>query len=106
MVEGKEGGGRGRRVKEGWPGGEEGEMRGASGQSSCRCRIPTISMPDYMVYEEFNPQQSNGSYESRRGPFDFDVKTVWQREAEDREKEKKKVRARRPRGCVIALAAP
>ncbi|XP_032730911.1 uncharacterized protein C7orf57 homolog isoform X2 [Lontra canadensis] len=55
-------------------------------------QIPAVSMPDYMVYEEFNPQQSNGSYESRRGPFDFDVKTVWQREAEDREKEKKKVR--------------
>uniref|UniRef100_G1LDP3 Chromosome 7 open reading frame 57 n=1 Tax=Ailuropoda melanoleuca TaxID=9646 RepID=G1LDP3_AILME len=49
-------------------------------------------MPDYMVYEEFNPDQTNGNYESRRGPFDFDVKTVWQREAEEREKEKKKVR--------------
>uniref|UniRef100_A0ABI7XRE0 Uncharacterized protein n=1 Tax=Felis catus TaxID=9685 RepID=A0ABI7XRE0_FELCA len=48
-------------------------------------------MPDYMVYEEFNPDQNNGNYESRRGPFDFDVKTVWQREAEERE-EKKKVR--------------
>ncbi|XP_042769604.1 uncharacterized protein C7orf57 homolog isoform X1 [Panthera leo] len=54
-------------------------------------QIPAISMPDYMVYEEFNPDQNNGNYESRRGPFDFDVKTVWQREAEERE-EKKKVR--------------
>lgn len=48
-------------------------------------------MPDYMVYEEFNPKQANGSYESRRGPFDFDMKTVWQREAEELEKTKKKV---------------
>uniref|UniRef100_A0A8C9DSQ0 Chromosome 7 open reading frame 57 n=1 Tax=Prolemur simus TaxID=1328070 RepID=A0A8C9DSQ0_PROSS len=49
-------------------------------------------MPDYMVYEEFNPDHANGSYESRRGPFDFDMKTVWQREAEELGKEKKKVR--------------
>ncbi|XP_006901680.1 PREDICTED: uncharacterized protein C7orf57 homolog [Elephantulus edwardii] len=53
--------------------------------------IPVISLPDYMVYEEFSPSQANGSYESRRGPFDFDMKTVWQREAEEVE-EKKKVR--------------
>ncbi|XP_005630952.1 uncharacterized protein C7orf57 homolog isoform X1 [Canis lupus baileyi] len=55
-------------------------------------QIPNVSMPDYMVYEEFHPEPANGSYESRRGPFDFDVKTVWQREAEEREKEKRKVR--------------
>uniref|UniRef100_A0A8D2CX86 Chromosome 7 open reading frame 57 n=1 Tax=Sciurus vulgaris TaxID=55149 RepID=A0A8D2CX86_SCIVU len=54
--------------------------------------VPVVSMPDYMVYEEFNPGQANSSYESRRGPFDFDMKTVWQREAEELEKEKKKVR--------------
>ncbi|XP_012665506.2 uncharacterized protein C7orf57 homolog isoform X1 [Otolemur garnettii] len=54
--------------------------------------VPAFSMPDYMVYEEFNPDQANGSYESRRGPFDFDMKTVWQREAEELEKEKKKVK--------------
>ncbi|XP_025708847.1 uncharacterized protein C7orf57 homolog isoform X3 [Callorhinus ursinus] len=53
--------------------------------------IPAVSMPDYMVHEEVNPDQTNGNYESRRGPFDFDVKTVWQREAEERE-QKKKVR--------------
>ncbi|MBZ3880708.1 hypothetical protein SUZIE_159290 [Sciurus carolinensis] len=47
-------------------------------------------MPDYMVYEEFSPGQANSSYESRRGPFNFDMKTVWQREAEELEKEKKK----------------
>lgn len=54
--------------------------------------VPVVSMPDYMVYEEFHPDQSNGSYESRRGPFDFDMKTVWQREAEELEKTKKKVK--------------
>uniref|UniRef100_A0A673SMI7 Chromosome 7 open reading frame 57 n=2 Tax=Suricata suricatta TaxID=37032 RepID=A0A673SMI7_SURSU len=55
-------------------------------------QVPVISMPDYMVYEEFNPDHSNGNYEFRRGPFDFDVKSVWQREAEEQKKEKKKVR--------------
>ncbi|XP_037349178.1 uncharacterized protein C7orf57 homolog [Talpa occidentalis] len=54
-------------------------------------QVPAVSMPDYMVYEEFNPDQANGSYESKRGPFDFDMKTVWQREADELE-EKKKVR--------------
>lgn len=47
-------------------------------------------MPDYMVYQEFNPAQSNGSnYESKRGPFDFDMKTVWQRDADELEEKKK-----------------
>ncbi|XP_036057080.1 uncharacterized protein C7orf57 homolog isoform X2 [Onychomys torridus] len=54
--------------------------------------VPVVSMPDYMVYEEFNPGQANGSYESRRGPFDFDMKTVWQREAEELENTKRKVK--------------
>lgn len=32
------------------------------------------------------------SYETRRGPFDFDTKGVWQQEAEEKENaEKKKV---------------
>nr|XP_044992001.1 uncharacterized protein C7orf57 homolog isoform X2 [Jaculus jaculus] len=53
--------------------------------------VPMVSMPDYMVYEEFNPNQANGSYESRRGPFDFDMKTIWQREAEELEKKEKKL---------------
>ena len=76
------------------------------------CRIPNVSMPDYMVYEEFHPEPANGSYESRRGPFDFDVKTVWQREAEEREKEKRKVSGRLPCGAcgstrlsAVAVAA-
>lgn len=55
-------------------------------------QVPAVSIPDYMVYEEFNPDQATGNFESRMGPFDFDMKTVWQREAEELEKEKKKVR--------------
>lgn len=51
-----------------------------------------VSIPDYMVYEEFNPDQANGSYESRQGPFDFDRKTIWQREAEELENVKRKVK--------------
>lgn len=50
-------------------------------------------MPDYMVHEEFKSDQLNGNYETKRGPFDFDIKSIWQRDAEDKEnKEKKKVR--------------
>lgn len=54
--------------------------------------VPVVSIPDYMVYEEFNPDQANGSYESRQGPFDFDRKTIWQREAEELENVKRKVK--------------
>lgn len=64
-----------------------------------------MSIPDYMVYEEFSPDQSSGNYEFRRGPFDFDVKTVWQREAEELEKEKKKVTGALTDGMAL-LAAP
>ncbi|MXQ83374.1 hypothetical protein E5288_WYG001373 [Bos mutus] len=53
-------------------------------------QVPAVSIPDYMVYEEFNPDQATGNFESRMGPFDFDMKTIWQREAEELEKEKKK----------------
>ncbi|XP_053783240.1 uncharacterized protein C7orf57 homolog isoform X2 [Desmodus rotundus] len=49
-------------------------------------------VPDYMVHEEFNPSLAQGGYESRRGPFDFDMKTVWQREAEELETKKQKLR--------------
>ncbi|XP_037660264.1 uncharacterized protein C7orf57 homolog [Choloepus didactylus] len=51
--------------------------------------VPAVFMPDYMVYEEFSPSQANGIYESRRGPFDFDMKTIWQREAKELEERKK-----------------
>ncbi|XP_030727216.1 uncharacterized protein C7orf57 homolog isoform X1 [Globicephala melas] len=57
-----------------------------------RRQVPAASIPDYMVYEESNRDHASGNYESRRGPFDFDMKTVWQREAEELVKEKKKVR--------------
>lgn len=63
------------------------------------CRVPAVHVPDYMVYEEFNPDPAAGHYESRRGPFDFDVKTVWQREAEELE-EKRKVTAAVARGLA------
>ncbi|EHB03956.1 hypothetical protein GW7_10271 [Heterocephalus glaber] len=59
--------------------------------TASRRAVPVVAMPDYMVYEEFHPSQANGGYESRRGPFNFDMKSVWQREAEELE-EKKKVR--------------
>lgn len=55
------------------------------------CRAPAARVPDYMVYEEFSPALADGTYVSRMGPFDFDVKTVWQREAEEPQKERKKV---------------
>uniref|UniRef100_A0A8D0HA11 Chromosome 7 open reading frame 57 n=1 Tax=Sphenodon punctatus TaxID=8508 RepID=A0A8D0HA11_SPHPU len=56
-------------------------------------RAHAPSLPNYMIHEEFNPDQLNGSYESKRGPFDFDMKSVWQRDAEDKEnKERKKVK--------------
>ncbi|KAM4908077.1 uncharacterized protein C7orf57 homolog [Sylvia borin] len=57
----------------------------------CRSCVP--SLPDYMDHREFMADDNHGnSYETRRGPFDFDTKSVWQREAEDKEKaEKKKI---------------
>ncbi|XP_006136408.2 uncharacterized protein C7orf57 homolog isoform X2 [Pelodiscus sinensis] len=52
------------------------------------------SVPDYMVHEEFKPDHLNGNYETKRGPFDFDMKSIWQRDAEDKEnKEKRKENA-------------
>lgn len=60
--------------------------------TSLQREVPAVSIPEYMVYEEFNPDQANGSYESRQGPFDFDRKTIWQREAEELENVKRKVK--------------
>ncbi|KAM4705395.1 uncharacterized protein C7orf57 homolog isoform 2-T2 [Rhinophrynus dorsalis] len=48
---------------------------------------PLRNIPDYMVHEEFNTEENDQKYEGKRGPFDFDQKTVWQRESEDPEKE-------------------
>ncbi|KAM6142984.1 LOW QUALITY PROTEIN: uncharacterized protein C7orf57 homolog [Phoenicopterus ruber ruber] len=52
------------------------------------------SLPDYMIHREFKADDHRGnSYERRRGPFDFDMKSVWQRDAEHKENtEKKKVK--------------
>uniref|UniRef100_A0A8C3J2B3 Chromosome 7 open reading frame 57 n=1 Tax=Calidris pygmaea TaxID=425635 RepID=A0A8C3J2B3_9CHAR len=52
------------------------------------------SLPDYMIHREFKADDHHGnSYKTRRGPFDFDMKSVWQRDAEDKENtEKKKVK--------------
>ncbi|XP_075271416.1 uncharacterized protein C7orf57 homolog [Opisthocomus hoazin] len=52
------------------------------------------SLPDYMVHREFKADDHRGnSYETSRGPFDFDMKSIWQRDAEDKENaEKKKVK--------------
>ncbi|XP_069469427.1 uncharacterized protein C7orf57 homolog isoform X2 [Ambystoma mexicanum] len=47
----------------------------------------TSYMPDYMVHEDSKVEDPDNKYESRRGPFDFDVKTVWQRDVDDNEKE-------------------
>ncbi|XP_010284681.1 PREDICTED: uncharacterized protein C7orf57 homolog, partial [Phaethon lepturus] len=49
------------------------------------------SLPDYMICREFKADDHHGnSYEMRRGPFDFDTKNVWQRDAEDKENAEKK----------------
>ncbi|XP_066169443.1 uncharacterized protein C7orf57 homolog [Sylvia atricapilla] len=63
-----------------------------AGIEESRSYVP--SLPDYMDHREFMADDHHGnSYETRRGPFDFDTKSVWQREAEDKEKaEKKKVK--------------
>nr|XP_013808201.1 PREDICTED: uncharacterized protein C7orf57 homolog [Apteryx mantelli mantelli] len=52
------------------------------------------TIPDYMIHEEFKAgDHHSNSYETRRAPFDFDTKSVWQRDAEDKENtEKKKVK--------------
>ncbi|KAM9302536.1 LOW QUALITY PROTEIN: uncharacterized protein C7orf57 homolog [Morus bassanus] len=49
-----------------------------------------FSLPDYMIHREANDHHGN-SYELR-GPFDLDIKSVWQRDAEEKEKtERKKI---------------
>lgn len=57
------------------------------------CRSCVSSLPDYMDHRDFMADDHHrNSYETRRGLFDFDTKSVWQREAEDKENaEKKKV---------------
>ncbi|XP_013925747.1 PREDICTED: uncharacterized protein C7orf57-like [Thamnophis sirtalis] len=47
------------------------------------------AIPDYMIHEEFKSDQP-ASYEPKKGPFDFDMKSVWQRDAEDKENKEKR----------------
>ncbi|XP_071409756.1 uncharacterized protein C7orf57 homolog isoform X2 [Pithys albifrons albifrons] len=51
------------------------------------------SLQEYRIHREFKADyHRDKSYEARRGPFDFDTKSVWQRDAEDKEiVEKKKI---------------
>ncbi|XP_040288974.1 uncharacterized protein C7orf57 homolog [Bufo bufo] len=48
---------------------------------------PLRNIPDYMIHEEFSEDTNDEKYEMRRGPYDFDKKTVWQRDLEENEKE-------------------
>ncbi|CAN2389681.1 Chromosome 7 open reading frame 57, partial [Pristimantis euphronides] len=48
---------------------------------------PLRNVPDYMIHEEFSQQRNDEKYKVKRGPFDFDQKTMWQRDLEDNEKE-------------------
>ncbi|KFV01784.1 Uncharacterized protein C7orf57, partial [Pterocles gutturalis] len=59
------------------------------------CSNPTVtdeprscvsSLPDYMIHREFKADDHHDNrYERRRGTFDFDMKSVWQQDAEDEE---------------------
>ncbi|KAM6276186.1 LOW QUALITY PROTEIN: uncharacterized protein C7orf57 homolog, partial [Spheniscus humboldti] len=57
-------------------------------------RSSLSSLPEYMIHRGFKADDHHGNiYETRRGPFGFDMKSVWQRDAEDKENtEKKKVK--------------
>ncbi|XP_068090638.1 uncharacterized protein C7orf57 homolog isoform X2 [Hyperolius riggenbachi] len=48
---------------------------------------PLRNVPDYMIHEEFSKDDSEHKYEVKRGPFDFDQKTSWQRDGEGNEEE-------------------
>ncbi|XP_075684669.1 uncharacterized protein C7orf57 homolog isoform X2 [Rhinoderma darwinii] len=48
---------------------------------------PLRNVPDYMIHEELSDQGYDQKYEMRRGPFDFDQKTMWQRDLEENGKE-------------------
>uniref|UniRef100_A0A8C8BDF4 Uncharacterized protein n=1 Tax=Otus sunia TaxID=257818 RepID=A0A8C8BDF4_9STRI len=65
------------------------------------------SLPDYMIHREFKADDHHGnSYKTRRGPFHFDMKSVWQQDAEDKENtEKKKVGWRGTLGCCFVCRA-
>ncbi|KFO76093.1 Uncharacterized protein C7orf57, partial [Cuculus canorus] len=55
------------------------------------------SLPDYMIHREFKADGHHGnSYETRRGPSDFDMKSVWQRPAKENTKKIKEREAINP----------
>ncbi|XP_030065321.1 uncharacterized protein C7orf57 homolog [Microcaecilia unicolor] len=57
-----------------------------------KAEVAQPTLPSYMIHEDFKHEHQNNKYESRRGPFDYDVKTVWQREADENEKDNKEER--------------
>ncbi|KAM5302749.1 uncharacterized protein C7orf57 homolog isoform 8-T9 [Glossophaga mutica] len=63
-----------------------------SGTGTRKGSPATYSLPDWYIHHSKPPTAGQRHYESRRGPFDFDRKTVWQREAEELETKKKKLR--------------
>ncbi|KAF6085435.1 hypothetical protein HJG60_001890 [Phyllostomus discolor] len=64
----------------------------ASGSGTRKGSPAAYSLPDWYIHHSKPPTAGQRHYESRRGPFDFDMKTVWQREAEELETKKKKLR--------------
>ncbi|KAM3929811.1 uncharacterized protein C7orf57 homolog [Leptodactylus fuscus] len=48
---------------------------------------PLRNIPDYMIHEEVTDEKNDQKYESKRGPIEFDQKTIWQRDQEENEKE-------------------
>ncbi|KAK4826461.1 hypothetical protein QYF61_009188 [Mycteria americana] len=59
--------------------------------SHCSNLPATADPQQIMIRREFKADDHHGnSYEPRRGPFDLDVQSVWQRDAEDKENAKTK----------------
>ncbi|XP_062986624.1 uncharacterized protein LOC134401522 isoform X1 [Elgaria multicarinata webbii] len=50
-------------------------------------RIP--DMPNYMVHKEFKAED-HATYDPKRGPFDYDMKSVWKRDGDDEDDKEKK----------------
>ncbi|KAM4027071.1 uncharacterized protein C7orf57 homolog [Anomaloglossus baeobatrachus] len=48
---------------------------------------PLRNVPDYMIHEDFSDERNDQKYEMKRGPYNFDQKTIWQRDLADHEKE-------------------
>lgn len=48
---------------------------------------PLRNVPDYMIHEQFDGEESDPQYKAKKGPYDFDQKSIWQREHEENEEE-------------------